>query len=67
VQLKSSSGHEAVVSAVQSYGQMDDTGLVAIDGDAWYGMVWYGMAWYGMAWHGMAWRGIHYSPKSLEP
>lgn len=37
-QLKSSSGREAEVSAVQSYDQLDNTGLVAFDGN-------------GMAWH----------------
>ena len=31
--LKSSTGREAVVSAVQFYGQPKNTGLVAIDGD----------------------------------
>lgn len=38
VQLKSISGREAVASAVQSYGQLENPCLVAIDGDAWHGI-----------------------------
>ena len=51
MQLKSSTGREAVVSAVRFYGQPENTGLVAIDRDE----------------DGMAWHTLLYSPKSLEP